>query len=467
MTIELTARLVLARHRLGRHDAWSPERLARHQAAALARLRAHAVARSPFYRQLHAGLSSAPLEELPIVTKADIVAHRDEIAVDPRIRDELAASWLAEHAERPLGGRYWLVATSGSSGRPVTLAYDPAEWAEVLASFARGTDWAGLRVDPLGGVRIATVATTKPWHMSTRAAMTLPRPWVQTLRLDIADPLEDSIELLNGWRPAMLVTYPSIAAVLAAEQLAGRLRIAPTIVMCGAEVLSDTVRALVREAWPARLIDHYAASETGPIASECPAGGGLHLYEDQLIVEVVDDQNRPTPPGAFGDRLLVTVLFSRSLPLIRYELTDSIRLADGPCACGRPYRLVDRIAGRAEETLRLRAPGGRTVPVHPVVIHGVMDALRVGSWQVVASPERLVVRVTAPDPSLTRRLSTDLAAAIARLGATETVIDVERVAAIDRGPTGKQPLISFLPGAAPPTPVLVTHDQAGRAGPGR
>jgi phenylacetate-CoA ligase len=437
------ARLLWVREGLGRHDHWSRERLKRHEADGLRRLQAYAVARSPWYGRTLAGLEGAPLEELPVLTREDLIAHRDEIVTDPRLRGDVLERWLTDRPGDPLLGRYWLVATSGSSGRPLTLPFDEAEWAHVLASFVRGSDWAGLRAGPLRRVRVATVGTTRAWHMSGRAALTLPGAWSNTLSIDVAEPFDRSVGRLNAWRPNLLVAYPSIAGALADEQLAGRLSIEPDVVMCGAEVLTADVRRRVEAAWGSRIVDHYAASETAGIASECEARHGLHLYEDLLIVEVVGADNRAVPAGVFGERLLVTVLFGRTLPLIRYELHDSVRLAAGRCPCGRPYRLLDRVAGRSEETVSMPGPGGRPVAVHPVVIHGVMDRLRVAVWQVLASPDRLVVRLTGPaDPATDGRVAADLRAAMAQLGIADPDVTVERVASIDRGPTGKAPLIA-------------------------
>ncbi|HET9521452.1 MAG TPA: hypothetical protein VFO73_10435, partial [Candidatus Limnocylindrales bacterium] len=334
------------------------------------------------------------------------------------------------------------VATSGSSGRPGVFAFDRIEWAHVLASFARATEWGGLGAALGRRRRIATVGTTRAWHMSVRAARTLPQRWVPSRRLDVADPLDDVVRRLNEWQPDLLVTYPSIAHVLVDEQAAGRLRIRPAAIVTGAEVLTEGTRARIEATWGRRLFDQYAATETGGIASECREHAGLHLYEDELIVEVVDEAGRPAAAGQFGHRLLVTVLASRTVPLIRYELTDSVRLAARPCTCGRPYRLIERIQGRSEETLSLPARAGGSVAVHPVIIHAVMDGVRVSAWQVVRRPDRIAVRLVGADDALAGRVAEDLRAALLRVGATEPLIEIERVGAIDRGASGKAALIT-------------------------
>jgi len=140
----------------------------------------------------------------------------------------------------------------------------------------------------------------------------------------------------------------------------------------------------------------YAATETGGIAAECHQHRGMHLFEDLVIPEVVDDDYRPVPPGQTGDRLLVTVLSSRTIPLIRYEMTDRVRLAARPCLCGLPFQLLDSIEGRADDVLDLPAADGGRVRVHPVVFHQALDLLDAAGWQIRQEDNQLRVLVAAP-----------------------------------------------------------------------
>lgn len=148
-------------------------------------------------------------------------------------------------------------------------------------------------------------------------------------------------------------------------------------------MLTDETRRRIAAAWGHEPFNQYAATETGGLAAECEEHEGMHLFEDLVIFEVVDAQNRPVPPGTYGDKLLLTVLFNRTQPLIRYELSDSIRLAVGPCSCGRSFVLVDGIQGRREDILRLPRANGNEVLVHPLVFHGILDSLPTSGWQVV------------------------------------------------------------------------------------
>jgi phenylacetate-coenzyme A ligase PaaK-like adenylate-forming protein len=273
-------------------------------------------------------------------------------------------------------------------GRRGLFLWDPGEWAAVLASYNRSFDWAGVGAGLTRRTRMAVVSSTTSWHQSARVGVSVHSPWVPTLRIDSGDPLESIVEHLNGFRPKLLVAYASMAHLLAEEQLAGRLRISPGFVFGSSEVFTERARRRVEEAWGRKPFEVYAATEPAGIASECDLHSGMHLFEDLVITEVVDDKNRPVPPGVFGDKVLVTVLFSRTMPLIRYEMSDSVRPASSPrCPCGRPFTLMDGIQGRAEDVLHLPAASGGQVSVQPIVFHRVMDAVPAGGWQVHMGPK--------------------------------------------------------------------------------
>jgi phenylacetate-CoA ligase len=207
--------------------------------------------------------------------------------------------------------------------------------------------------------------------------------------------------------------------------------------MCSSEVLTAESRRRIHEAFAVEPFNVYAATEPAGIASECERHR-MHLYEDLVITELVDDRNRPVPTGIAGAKVLVTVLFSRTQPLIRYEMSDTISLSDSSCDCGRGFGLLGTIDGRAEDVVTLPAADGNVVSVHPNVFHHLLDPLPVKQWQVEHTSEGLVVRIVpghaAIDPSgLIAALTRELQAA----GAMLVPIRVELIDAIAKTPLGK------------------------------
>ena len=443
MDIQIILSLVAQMRQFHPRDHWTRQQLEAHQADALRSLRDYTYTHSPFYQQFHHGLIAAPLHELPVLTKAMLVEHFDELVTDRAIRLEE----VKEHMQNLTGdehflGRYWINATSGSSGHPGLFLFNRDEWTTVIASFARAREWGGIKVDPAHRVKTATVASTSPYHMSARVNTTVHSWWMPEIHIAASDPLETIIERLNTWQPEVLIAYASMARILAGEQLAGHLQIRPRAVFTSSEVLTEETRRRIVQAWGERLFNQYAATECGSLAAECDHHRGMHLMEDLVIVEVVDQDNHPVLPGVYGDKLLITVLFNRTQPLIRYELSDSVRLAVVPCPSGRPFALIDDIQGRVEDVLSFQGVDGGVVNVHPLVFSRIMDILPVNGWQVVQGSDGLHVLLSGVRGEFGDEILADtLRQVLFEQGAIVPHVEVQRVESIPKTAAGKAPLI--------------------------
>jgi putative adenylate-forming enzyme len=441
MNARLIAGVLARRRRIRRHEQWSQAELRRHQEQSLATLRAHALARSRFYQRLHAGFEGAPLEALPVVTKAMLMESFDELVVDPTVRLADVLHFLeSDDGRARYLDRYWVAATSGSSGRRGVFLYDRDEWMTMIASYARAQEWAGVAPGLTHRVRMAVVSSRTTYHASSRVGATVDSPFIPTLRLESADPLRDNVARLDEFQPDCLVGYASMLHVLAAEQLEGRLHIRPRGVMSASELLTPETIQRVERAWGTAPFDTYVATETAGIASDCRLHR-KHLYEDLVIVESVDEHHRAVPPGVVGASVLVTVLFSRTLPLIRYEMSDCIAISPDRCACGIGFALLDRIEGRREDTVELRAKDGGAVSIHPNVFHGVLELVPAAAWQVIVAPDEVRVLLERPRELDRAALERATAEALAAQGAAAVRVRVEVVHAIPRAASGKAPLV--------------------------
>ena len=441
MGIVTVLRLLARRRILAQRDRWRREQLESFQRGSLRALRQFAMDRSPFYASFHRGLADAPLAGLPVLTKSLLMQNYDSVATDSRVRLGEIEAWIAARRGGRYLGRYRVTATAGSSGLKGIFVSGPEEWLTVLASYARASQWAGTAAGLFRRTRIAVVSSRNPAHQSAVVGQTLQSLWVPTLRLDAAQPMTEIVDALNEFQPDSLIAYASMAPLLGEEQIAGRLRIRPGAVQCSSEVLTREARERTERAFGVPVREVYAATETAGIASQCERGS-FHLYEDLLIPEVVDVANRPVPRGEFGDKLLVTVLFSRTLPLIRYEMTDRVRLIDGTCDCGRPFGLLGAVEGRSDDALEFSSPAGGNVRLHPLALQEAMEGVPVRAWQIVG--ERAQLRVLLAGASAGLRddaVRKRLVEAVVSRGGSPPVIQVERVDDIARTAAGKAPLI--------------------------
>jgi phenylacetate-CoA ligase len=244
---------------------------------------------------------------------------------------------------------------------------------------------------------------------------------------------------LNAYQPLVLMGYPSMLALLAAEARADRLRILPRRIITTSEPLLPEVRRALGEAFCVPVANMYGTSEAGPVGVGCFRGPGIHLSDDLVIVEPVDLAGRPVPPGVRSDKLYLTALANPTLPLIRFELTDQVTFLDRPCPCGSAHRLIADVQSRLDDLFTY--PGGQVV--HPLVFGSPLRRDRgVVEYQVRQTPagaEVLVVGAPADPVALGRAIASELA----RLGLPDPAVEVSVVDHLERQATGK--VRRFLP----------------------
>ena len=124
----------------------------------------------------------------------------------------------------------------------------------------------------------------------------------------------------------------------------------------GAEPCSEATRAEIEQKMGIQVYDIYGLSEVmGPgVACECEKQHGLHVCEDQFIIEILDPKTlQPVPDGEWGE-VVFTTLCKECSPFVRYRTRDISRILVGECECGRTFRRMDRIAGRTDDMMILR-----------------------------------------------------------------------------------------------------------------
>lgn len=444
MNIPIMIKLLRTLEELRTHEHWTRQELEAHQTKALQDLRQYAYERSPFYQKFHKGLTERPLHELPVLTKAMMMEHYDELVTDRSLHlEEIRASATEGEAGQTYKGKYWINATSGSSGHPGFFLFDPSEWVQVLASFARAQEWSGVHISLTHRQRMATVASISPWHMSSQVAATVKSWWRPSLRLPASQPLSKTVAELNEWQPEVLIAYASMSGILAEEQLAHRLHIQPKFVYAASEVLTAQTKKRVKEAWGKEPFNQYVATETASIAAEHEECRRMHFFEDLVITEIVDEQYRPVPAGEYGAKILVTTLFSRTQPLIRYELNDSVRVSTEPDHCGLPFAVLESIQGRVEDSLTLPAVSGGEVLIRPLVINRIMDIVPVSGWQMIQQADGgLALLLVGARNGLTDEGLVDrIRKSLAQEGARVPYIRIQHVSEIPKTAAGKSPLI--------------------------
>ncbi len=436
---------------------WDRTRIRRHQHDQLRRLLAAAIAGSPFHARRLRGIDPARFEladlaSLPTMTKSEMMASLDDVFVDRRLDRAMLERHLAGTGSEPsdLLDEYLVLASGGSSGERGMFVFGRSATVEyalgmVRAGVARLLAMGG---PPPGGVTMAIVAAGSAVH-ATRALPAIFSGGMLTITsIPVTQPLAAIVERLNQLQPMMLQGYPSVLGLLAEEQLAGRLRIAPLTVTGSSEQFLAPTKVQVETTFGVPVVDQFGSTE-GVVGVSAPGDREIVLASDLAIVELVDEDDRPVAPGRPSAKVLVTNLFNRVQPLIRYELTD--RFVEAPVVPEHGHVRVT-VEGRQDELLRW----GTTV-VHPLIIRSaLLDWPSVVEYQVHQTNDGVEVSVVAAGALDEPAVATAVERALATAGLRSPRVAVRRVDTLARHPlTGK--LTRFVPlsaaGAGQPSSV--------------
>jgi phenylacetate-CoA ligase len=413
---------------------WQRDRLRRLLAAAMQRSAFHA---GRLRGVDAAGFELADLPSLPVMTKTQMMDHFDDVISDRLLTRQAAERALAatRTEARPLPGGYLCMATGGSSGQRGIFAYDPAGVAECVSLIFR-TRLAALGLATTAGpvqvpeVTFAMVGAGSAVHGTMFIPSVLAGSPIRFVSVPVTLPVAQIAGRLSQLQPDGLFGYPSMLARLAAEQQAGRLAIAPRLVNCTAETLQPQFRAAISTAFAAPVFNTFASTE-GLFGSSGPDDPAITLATDSCIVELVDADNQPVPPGTASAKVLITNLFNHLQPLIRYELNDSFTRRPDAAEHGHPRVTVQ---GRADDILRYGQ-----AEIHPLALRSVLLA----QPDVLDYQARQTARGVAVQVLLQRGISLDglreqLRAALARAGLPDPEVTVDAVAVLPRNPeTGK------------------------------
>jgi putative adenylate-forming enzyme len=330
--------------------------LIRFQERRLDRFLSRTLPQAPFYRRW----AGRPLAELPIVSKAAMLG--DFAAFNTRgvtLDRALDAALQAERSRdfRPSLGGLTVGLSSGTSGTRGVFLVGPRErarWAGVL--LARALSAASLR--HLLDVRRPPLRVAFFLRANSNLYETVASRRLDFAFHDLLAPLDGHQERLNARPPDILVAPPTVLRRLAEAAAAGNLRIAPRQVLSVAEVLEPDDERAVAAAFGVPVGQVYQCTE-GFLGASCRAGR-VHLNEELLHVEPewLDAGHRRFQP--------IVTDFSRTTQLVvRYRLDDVLRLAEGPCPCGRWTMSLESIEGRADDVL-WAVPADTGAPLSPI-----------------------------------------------------------------------------------------------------
>ncbi len=146
----------------------------------------------------------------------------------------------------------------------------------------------------------------------------------------------------------------------------------------------NTLGKKISEKWDIELFSTYASTEMSSAFTECNAGHGGHLHPELLIIEFLDENNRPVEEGTPGE-VTVTTLGVEGMPLLRFKTGDICNRTTGSCSCGRNSLRIGPLIGRKDQMIKYK---GTTL--YPPAFYEVLDDIsEVENYIVEASTNQI------------------------------------------------------------------------------
>lgn len=346
-------------HELEESQWYPAERLRELQWARLLRLLTHAYETVPFYQERFQALGLTPKE---IRSPADFA--RIPVLTKETLRTQRAG--LLSSAETK---RVSALASSGSSGDPLTVIRDRNSTAYHRAAKYRGQRWFGIDIGEkearLWGVPLDTSTRLKERVKD----LLMNRFRASAYKLDRKNLLAFYRHIARA-QSSYLFGYASLVyefgRFVLDEGLDGKgLKLKAAVTT--SETLHDFQRQGIETAFACPAVNEFGCTETGIIAFQCPEGG-MHIPMESTYVEIEPDDMIGSPDLG---RVVITDLHNYAMPIIRYDIGDLAAFSDSECPCGRSLPLLKDITGRASDIIV--TPDGRRI--HTIIFYYILYGL--------------------------------------------------------------------------------------------
>jgi len=397
------------------------EQIRKYQLKKARKIVRYAVRKSPFFKKYYEGYDLNDVWNLPMTNKKILMENLTEWNTVGLTKEEILDFCLDVEKTRDFSRRLKGFAVGMSSGTSGNKGIEIATRREenflrtyILAKFPK----------PKGKINMAFILRV------SSPAFNIDRFGHKLTYISQLHPMEEMREKLETLRPNVIAAPPSMLKILAREHVNGRLDVSPEMLVSYAEILSGETKVYLENSFNCRVHEIYKATEAG-IAMSCKYGS-LHIAEDLVAVELLDEDGNPAPPGKPCHKMIITNLVKTVLPIIRYELNDVITVSKEKCKCGSSFRVIESVQGRADDVFWAPRPDGSGYQfIFPDYIRrGVITCSDdIEEYQVVQEkPLGITVRISISDAGdfdgISRCIKTNIERVFAEYGCEKPSVDV-------------------------------------------
>ena len=283
-----------------------------------------------FYQDLPEALGSlAELSSLPFTTEEDLAQNAAGLLLCSQARIQRVLSDT----------------TSGTTGAAKRVFYTEGDCENTVGLFVTGL---GELIGP-GSVTMICFPFSGPYGLGALIAEAVMRLGARPLKLGSGLSYGEYKRVLDEEKPDTFVGMP--VQLLSILRACGRGSLERALI--SGDACPQAVLRSCEEILGSRLFPHYGSREMAlGGAISCQAHEGMHLREDHVIAEIIDEQGNPLPVGEFGE-LVITTIGMEAMPLLRYRTGDYTRILPDRCPCGSEVLRLDRVRRKEASELEI------------------------------------------------------------------------------------------------------------------
>jgi phenylacetate-CoA ligase len=323
----------------------------------------YAYKNSKFYHGLYkkngikeSDLDSIDIKKLPIVDKDIIMNNFDKVLTDKNVSKKGVVDFLDKNKNPNdlYKDKYHILHTSGSSGKIGIYVYSRNDWDSFYPTITRAFYFNFFRKkrSVFFGAADGHYSGVSFSSWGKRGLISF---FNKPLILDIKKPIKGIIKKLNDFQPNILGGYFTGLKILAEQQEKNELKINPESLLNAGEGINPKDKEYIEKIFDAPLLNSYGVAECSIMGVGRKEYGGIAIFDDIVLLEIKKDH------------ILLTNLFNRTQPLIRYRIDDYLKPSK-KAPKDFPFTVVEDVIGRQEMVMWLRNSKGKLDFIHPIVI---------------------------------------------------------------------------------------------------
>ena len=419
-------------HFFQKSQYWSEEDLRYLQIEKFKLLLRHCIDNVPYYQQIFREKNLSindfnkieDLSKLPFLTKTKIRENRQN----------LVAKNISEN-------RYKKNSTSGSTGESLFFYSDKQAETTKAALNLRNFEWMKINFfckqlwiwgSPFD------IRRSKAIYQFIKANL-IRKKMISSYFLEDKN-IEKILNTINQYKPEFIGAYPSHMQYISNHHQRMEMNHFPKVIQLSGEKLYSEQRRDIQQCFKSDIYDYYGARDGSLIAHECEKHTGQHVLNENVIVEIIDAEEKTINNGK--GEIVITDLHNYCMPFIRYKIGDLAKITkNDKCDCGRQLTLVEEIIGRKFDIINF--PNGNSVG-------GTFWSLLMKNWKgiktfrVVQTSKYSILIYFVEDLFFTKSILIDIKKKILEYSGPKLDIVFEKVEVINNYDNGKFQFVKSL-----------------------